>query len=214
MEFIQENLFKIIITTVVTIVAVIILKLFERNKKKDTSANINSNEIAGYENTNVQTIGNSNSSFVNTTINNFTNFTKDSDNEENNEIEKRKKLTSILFIDDDTKFNIVKILKTEGWENTKNIIDLKSYSDTKLLTSHIIFVDIQGVGKLLECKDEGMGLALNIKNQFPNKKVIIYSAIQSHKVFHDAIKKVDFLLSKDAEPIQFINLVEKFSLEV
>lgn len=125
-----------------------------------------------------------------------------------------KKVTHILFIDDDTKFNIVKILKNEGWENTKSITDLKSYNETKLLMSQIVFVDIQGVGRALECKEEGLGLALNIKNQYPQKKVIIYSAIQSHKVFHEAIKKVDFLLSKDAEPIQFISLVEKFSLEI
>ena len=57
-------------------------------------------------------------------------------------------------------------------------------------------------------------MALNIKDKYPEKKVIIYSAIQSHKVFHEAIQKVDFLLSKDAEPYEFISLVERFSLEI
>lgn len=216
MEFINENLLKILITTVITIIAVIILKVLEKKKKSENTIQqeklaLEENEISGN-----LTVGNNNYSVINNnTINHTTSHISEAqDKEEISEIERRKKLTNILFIDDDTKFNIVKILKTEGWENIKSVIDLKSYNDPKLVSSQIIFVDIQGVGKLLECKEEGLGLALHIKNQFPNKKVIIYSAIQSHKVFHEAIQKVDFLLSKDAEPIQFINLVERFSLEV
>lgn len=129
-------------------------------------------------------------------------------------IEDLKKIINILFIDDDTKFRVVKVLTNEGWKNTKSIIDLNSYNDDKIKNANIVFVDIQGVGKILECKDEGLGLALNIKTKYPEKKVIIYSAIQSHKVFHEAIQKVDFLLSKDAEPYEFISLVERFSLEL
>lgn len=130
------------------------------------------------------------------------------------DVESRKKLLNILFIDDDIKFKVVKILINEGWKNTKAIIDLSSYSDDKIKNSHIVFVDVQGVGKLLECKDEGLGLALNIKNKYPEKKVVIYSAIPTHKVFHEAIQKVDFLLSKDAEPYEFISLIERFSNEI
>lgn len=210
MEFIQENSVKIILTTLISIIAVIILKIIEKNKDKTKD----SNHLEDFSNNGNTSIGNNNQSFIISNLTQYTSNLTSQNSDENIEIEKRKKLTHILFIDDDTKFNIVKILKTEGWENTKSIIDLKTYSDSRLQVSQIVFVDIQGVGKLLECKEEGLGLALNIKNQYPNKKVIIYSAIQSHKVFHEAIKKVDFLLSKDAEPIQFINLVEKFSLEV
>nr|WP_315141181.1 response regulator [uncultured Flavobacterium sp.] len=133
---------------------------------------------------------------------------------ENDDIEKLRKSTSILFIDDDTKFKVVKILVNEGWINTKSITDLKSYNDDIIKSSDIVFVDVQGVGKILECKDEGLGLALNIKSKYSNKKVVIYSAVQIHNVFHDAIQKVDFLLSKDAEPYEFISLIERFSKEL
>ncbi len=130
------------------------------------------------------------------------------------DIDKLRKSTSILFIDDDTKFKVVKILINEGWINTKSITDLKSYNDDVIKNSDIVFVDVQGVGKILECKDEGLGLALNIKSKYSDKKVVIYSAVQIHNVFHDAIQKVDFLLSKDAEPYEFISLIERFSKEL
>ncbi|MGN6646049.1 MAG: hypothetical protein ACTHJT_05925 [Cytophaga sp.] len=130
------------------------------------------------------------------------------------EIDKLRRSISILFIDDDTKFKVVKILVNEGWINTKSIIDLKSYNDESIRNSDIVFVDVQGVGKLLDCKDEGLGLAMNIKNKYPNKKVVIYSAVQLHNVFHEAVQKVDFLLSKDAEPYEFISLIERFSKEL
>jgi hypothetical protein len=130
------------------------------------------------------------------------------------DIDKLRKSTTILFIDDDTKFKVVKILVNEGWINTKSITDLKSYNDDVIKNSDIVFVDVQGVGKILECKDEGLGLALNIKSKYSDKKVVIYSAVQIHNVFHDAIQKVDFLLSKDAEPYEFISLIERFSKEL
>lgn len=142
------------------------------------------------------------------------NLDKKSFNNENDNLEKLRKSTTILFIDDDTKFKVVKILVNEGWINTKSITDLKSYNDDAIKTADIVFVDVQGVGKILECKDEGLGLALNIKSKYADKKVVIYSAVQIHNVFHDAIQKVDFLLSKDAEPYEFISLIERFSKEL
>lgn len=135
-------------------------------------------------------------------------------NKENEDIEKLRKSTTILFIDDDTKFKVVKILVNEGWINTKSITDLKSYNDEVIKNSDIVFVDVQGVGRILDCKDEGLGLALNIKSRYSEKKVVIYSAIQTHNVFHDVIQKADFLLSKDAEPYEFISLIERFSKEL
>ena len=119
------------------------------------------------------------------------NSDKNLSNKESDNIEKLRKSTTILFIDDDTKFKVVKILVNEGWVNTKSITDLKSYNDDVIKNSDIVFVDVQGVGKILECKDEGLGLALNIKSKYSDKKVVIYSAVQIHNVFHDAIQKVD-----------------------
>ena len=129
------------------------------------------------------------------------------------QIESKKNKIGILFIDDDKNFNIVRILKDSGWKNTKTIVDVKSIDNQYIKNSEIIFVDINGVGKLLNLHDEGLDLALMIKQKYVNKKVIIYSANKTSNSFHQAWAVVDNRLEKNALPYQFQNLVENYSLE-
>lgn len=129
------------------------------------------------------------------------------------ELDKRKKLTQILFVDDDTKFKIIKILNKAGW-NTKIIKDIDNLDAPIVQESHILFVDIHGVGILLGCKDEGLGLAHSLKRKYPDKKVIIYSTDSTGDRFHEALRSVDTFLSKNAEPFEFQELIEQYSAEV
>lgn len=120
---------------------------------------------------------------------------------------------NILFVDDE-KFPIVNILKkTEGWKNTKLVSDVKSLTCSDVKWAHIIFVDINGVGGTLY-KDQGLGLAKGLKERYPNKKIILYSAETNHNAFSDAWDIVDARLPKDADPIQFIAKVEKYAIEI
>lgn len=127
-------------------------------------------------------------------------------------IETKKGKVGILFIDDDTKFNIVKILKDSGWKNTKMTIDIKSIDLPIVQNADIIFVDINGVGKILELEFEGLDLALMLKQKYSEKKVIIYSAKKNSNSFHKAWDIIDARLEKNALPYQFQNIVENFSL--
>lgn len=211
LEMTEADVFKIGIASVLSIIGITIS--YKNYKKKSPNAS------PPLQIENNPQISPSNNNTNNLTVNigsdsQDSNTTKKTNSIDNFDIEKLKKSTSILFIDDDTKFKVVKILVNEGWLNTKSIIDLKSYNDEVIKNSDIVFVDVQGVGKVLDCKDEGLGLAMNIKNKYPNKKVVIYSAVQLHNVFHEAVQKVDFLLSKDAEPYEFISLIERFSKEL
>ena len=127
--------------------------------------------------------------------------------------EELKLRTHILFVDDES-FKIVKILKTtEGWTNTKAVKDIKSLSATEVKWANIIFVDVNGVGSAL-FNDQGLGLAAAIKMKYPEKKVIIYSAESKRNVFNDSWDKVDKRLSKNADPIQFISIVETFANQI
>lgn len=197
---------------------IIAITIAYKNYKKKSPSSSSPIDIEN-NSTNTNTSNPTNSNTNNLTLH-FSGSPDKSSQEQNkisnqeNDIEKLRKSTSILFIDDDTKFKVVKILVNEGWVNTKSITDLKSYNDDSIKSSDIVFVDVQGVGKILDCKDEGLGLALNIKSKYPNKKIGIYSAVPFHNVFHEAIKNVDFLLSKDAEPYEFISLIERFSKEL
>lgn len=75
----------------------------------------------------------------------------------------------------------------------------------------IFFVDIQGVGLKLGFRDEGLGLALALKEKYPDKKLVIYSAEPRGERFHKALKKADETLEKNADPYQFQQLVENFT---
>ena len=127
-------------------------------------------------------------------------------------IESRKPKTTILFIDDDTKFKTVKIFKDSGWKNTKTTKDVKSIDLPIVQNANIIFVDINGVGKLLGLQHEGLDLAQMIKQKYPEKKVIIYSAKKDTNAFHPAWDIIDGRIEKNALPIQFQNVAENYCL--
>jgi hypothetical protein len=125
-----------------------------------------------------------------------------------------KPKTKILFVDDDTKFNLVKILKDSGWNNTSSIRDIKTLDIQQVKNAHILFIDIHGVGKLLNCKFEGLDLAQMIKQKYPEKKVVIYSADSQNNIFHEALKLADNILEKNALPYQFQVIVERSSIDI
>ncbi|WP_426767882.1 hypothetical protein [Erwinia aphidicola] len=126
-------------------------------------------------------------------------------------IELKKNNTKILFIDDEVRFKVVKILQRAGWLHTKLIKDADSLDQQEIKEAKIIFVDIQGVGIELTFKEEGLGLASALKNKYPEKKIIIYSAEQKGDRFHKALREVDDFLQKDADPYQFQRIVEDFA---
>ncbi|UGS48669.1 hypothetical protein JMT66_23900 (plasmid) [Kosakonia cowanii] len=120
---------------------------------------------------------------INAGIHNGVNMTKA-------EIKQDKK---VLFIDDNN-YPIIKLLKKNGWNHVKLINDPDSLNSDDITSADIIFVDVIGVGKVLGFQDQGFGLAIALKESYPNKKVILYS--QEKNNFHKAIKKVDAAIEK------------------
>jgi len=129
-------------------------------------------------------------------------------------LEEIRNLCKILFIDDKA-FPVVEILKTAGWLKTSRIKDVDNLEQMEVKEAHIMIVDIQGVGKKLKFKDEGLGLIIALKERYPNKKVIVYSAEDQGKIqaFHPGIDAADKRLSKHADPYQFQITVEGYAKE-
>ena len=121
--------------------------------------------------------------------------------------------TFILFIDDE-KFNLVNILKQSGWLNTSSRKDIEDLDAQIVKQANIIFVDINGVGTKLQFRNQGLGLAGALKDKYPNKKIIIYSAETTGNRFDKVLQKVDYCLPKNAEPYEFIQLVDQFAMEI
>jgi len=130
-------------------------------------------------------------------------------------LEEIKSLAKILFIDDKT-FPIIDILEKNNWRNITRIKDVDALDQMELRESHILFVDIQGVGKKLKLQDEGLGLIKAIKIKYPNKKVIAYSAEdQGHvQAFHPALDMADSRMSKNASSYEFQFKIEKYANEI
>ena len=107
-----------------------------------------------------------------------------------------KKKVSILMIDDD-KEDLVSLkdyLKKE-WK-VYSITDLDNYKNTLLEKSQIICIDIHGVGITLGL-DNGVKLLEGIAQRYPNKKLILYSAVSSFdNMFEKALRFADESVSK------------------
>ncbi len=144
------------------------------------------------------------------TINNGTTSSESIKPEKSQSIQ-RKEDYRILFIDDNhTEFKMVSILKKAGWTNTKAIKDLTDLDDIKAREASIVFVDINGVGTQM-FEDQGLGLAAALKDKYPQKTIILYSAEPTGDRFDKKLKKVDDSLPKNAEPYEFISLIEQYS---
>ena len=127
-------------------------------------------------------------------------------------IEAAKLKTNILFIDDDTSFRVVDILKKAGWVNTSIQTDVESLDEGALTAANIVFVDIQGVGKMLDFNDGGLGLTAAIKQKHGDKYVVVYSSETRGNRFHKGLKAADDFLAKNAELYEFQKIVEDFVL--
>lgn len=123
-----------------------------------------------------------------------------------------KSEVQILFIDDE-EFNVIRMLRKSGWKNIKRKNDFANLDDIDVKNANVIFVDIKGVGIIGGYKNEGIGLAAAIKEKYPEKGVIIYSGTHEHNIFDEDIDIVDARLPKNAEPIQFSNLIELYGTE-
>lgn len=119
---------------------------------------------------------------------------------------KQKHLVKILFVDNDTTFKHIQILRTNGWRNTEIIDDIIDLNSDQVKKTDLFFVDINDVGK--NFKDQGLGLVIALKEKYPEKKVVIYSAQTDGERFHHAFRIADDQLPKDADPYQFERAIE------
>lgn len=135
------------------------------------------------------------------------NINKDSSNNEATSKEiLDKESISILFIDDQN-FDYIRNLKKAGYNNVKKVTDVKKIDCAEIINAHVIFVDVNGVGLNLFSKEQGLGIAKAIKQKYGNsKKVYLYSA--QHQALSLDFNMLDGVLSKNADPYEFINLID------
>ena len=124
-----------------------------------------------------------------------------------------KQMARILFVDDQRVIKADQLRQEEHWVNVRKIDDVTAISQPEVRDAHIIFVDIHGVGRIMGFPDEGLGLIEALKREYPEKKIVLYSAEdQTHvDAFHKAITLVDARLRKGDDLYQFNSVTEELA---
>lgn len=129
-------------------------------------------------------------------------------------IEILKKQCRLVFVDD-IEFPVINTLKMSGWSNVIHIHDISSLDQCEIRDANIIFLDIQGVGKILHCEKEGLGLILPLREKYPNKMIVVYSAEEGGNIsaFSEHINAAHKRISRNVEPVGFQMKVERYVKE-
>lgn len=189
-EFISNNYQWLFSGLGVAIIGWVGYYIFSRNKPNK--------EVKSQKNTN------------NITIKNTLGQTNPPETEKSEKTKCDKTKYRILFIDDKHReFKMVSQLKKAGWINTKAVKDVVDLDDPKVKEADLIFVDINGVGTQL-FEDQGLGLAAALKDRYKEKAIILYSSDPEGDRFNVKLKKVDDSLPKNADPYEFISMIEQY----
>ena len=162
-----------------------IIKLFSHNKDRDK------NSISNVIN---QTINIDNKDIVDNT-----------ENRTERKIKKSKSTVVILFIDDN-KVSFIQAMKKAGYSIVRYLKDCNNIHIQYVVDADIIFVDVNGVAMTLFPKEQGFGLAKAIKEQYPNKCVVLYS--EEPQYFKKDYNILDSVLPKNSEPYEFIKIID------
>lgn len=122
----------------------------------------------------------------------------------------RKKYKILVL--DDSGFPQLPILEKLGY---KDIVVQEEYVDIdQFLPYDIIFCDINGVAYDLDPVYQGAALAKQIKEVYPNKVVIIFSAVAQHLDFTEYYAAVDATIKKSMNGNEFSKEIDKWIIKL
>lgn len=201
MDIISLTSVIIIVVVFSIIITINIKKSQQKRNKLEGSSN---NQLNGDGNTNI-TVG---------TINNQLILPQKEQSKQELSIDQIKSELKVIFVDD-KKFNIVNLLKKNGWKQISYKNDISDLDDPEIREAHVIFLDINGVGIVMNFQNQGMGLCGAIKRKYGNKKrVVLYSGETDGSIFDSDAKMADDTLVKDSDYYQFISLMEQYGKEL
>lgn len=140
MDWILANIKWILILVIVPILLAIIKASNKKNEKNEIGLLPKLNLENNNSSSNNPSSNNNSSNNNNLTVNNFINSNEENNKDcEKDNLENLKLTKKILFVDDDTKFKVVSILKKSGWIHTKSVKDIDSYDSKDVLETDIFF---------------------------------------------------------------------------
>lgn len=117
-----------------------------------------------------------------------------------------RKKTDVLVIDDE-KFEPKEFLEGNNYRLTSktdidNVKDVSEYP--------IILCDIRGIGKKMSSSFEGAFLIKEIKENYPEKIVIAYTASQYDPSYNVYLQRADNILSKSLSTEEWLDVLDKY----
>ena len=135
-------------------------------------------------------------------------------NEEEISIDRIKNDLKVVFVDD-KRFNVVDLLKKNGWKQVCYKRDITDIDAVDVREAHVLFLDINGVGVAMGFHNQGMGLCGALKRKYGDKKrVALYSGETSGDIFDSDARLADDTLKKDSDLYQFTALMERYGKEL
>ncbi|HBH71424.1 MAG: Response regulator [Parcubacteria group bacterium GW2011_GWC1_42_11] len=122
-------------------------------------------------------------------------------------IEEIKKITKILFIDDEDFGVTLSTIRNAGW-NVNQINDVINFDAEDIKSADIIFMDYVGVGNVLTPKESGIGLLKSIKKRYPEKFIIFCSGYAGHIPGSEVHSIADAWIDKHADAFVFVDQIE------
>ena len=117
-----------------------------------------------------------------------------------------RKMFKILFIDDEG--YDIETLKSLGYIDISKKYKYENMDD--LLPYHIIFCDISGIAEEIDPVFQGAALAKIIKNTYPEKIVIIFSAKNQSIEINQFYEHVDDIISKNISPSEMAIKIDEY----
>ena len=206
----DNSLLLVLLIAVFAIVIIVPVSIRVTKKKQGR------NKIKGDGNN--QIVGDNNSTTVThiDTLNNFGNVKLSSSNSEKNELspEEVKARIRILFVDDKDDFQIIKMLRNNGYQ-VEYLDDIVDFDAKEVKYADIIFLDINGVGVAMKFKNQGMGLCGALRDYYgTTKRLILYSGETEGSIFDKDAKKEDATLPKDSDLYQFTSYITQYGKEL
>jgi len=128
-------------------------------------------------------------------------------------IEEIKKLTQVLFVDDEDFSARLNTIRSAGW-NVKQVSDVTNFDSEDIKSADIIFMDFNGVGKTLTPKEQGIGLIKSIKKRYPEKFIVFYSGYAGFIPGHEVHSIADAWIDKHADPFVYVDQIEEAALKI
>jgi hypothetical protein len=128
-------------------------------------------------------------------------------------IEEIKKITQVLFVDDEDFSKKITVIRDAGW-NVNQIKDISNFNSEEIKNADIIFMDYVGVGKTLTPTEGGIGLVKSLKKRYPEKFIIFYSGYAGFIPGHEIHSIADAWIDKHSDSFVYIDQIEAAALKI